>query len=573
MAAEESLLEECIGRREREDDNIEYKMHVVGVENDQKLKRYATQIKWRILQTNVCHYMLGLTDSGEPVGLDDDEYAESMNNIEKILDYNDFTYKKLGEKKLESGKTVYELIFYAKNVVSYTEVRLVIAGSVDCSKSTTLGVLLTGKRDDGRGFARTSVFNYPHEVATGRTTSVAQKYLIFDADGQIMNHTPHNKIEDMLTECSKVITFYDLCGHEKYLKTTITGIFSQGPDYALIMVGANMGLLKLGQEHINICLSLGIPMIIVLSKIDLCNKAENKLKETKDQIRDYIRMTSGRKILLSIKNKDNVLTAVQNISSGNIIPVFETSNVTMQGMDLLTDFLTLVQPRHDVMAKLKNKAEFHITEIYGKVKGCGQVLGGFLKNGILEVGKKYWLGPFSFSKYELVTIKTIEVKCLRVLHAQAGSNVCVHCAKHGNELLVKKGMSLIEADQMPPIYRTFKAKILVFSQNKTTIRANYEPILNVNSLRTTVKLYDIEKLGSRKIHNAMESQKATLLHDDGKTLVLSDIAYVWVRMKYNTGFMSVGDKIFLSEKTVRMKGQICHLSSTDDAPQSVSAAH
>ena len=33
----------------------------------------------------------------------------------------------------------------------------------------------------------------------------------------------------------------DLCGHEKYLKTTMFGLTGLLPDYAMIIIGLNMG--------------------------------------------------------------------------------------------------------------------------------------------------------------------------------------------------------------------------------------------------------------------------------------------------------------------------------------------
>ena len=39
-----------------------------------------------------------------------------------------------------------------------------------------------------------------------------------------------------------IITFIDLCGHEKYLKTTMFGLLGMLPDYAMVIVGANSGL-------------------------------------------------------------------------------------------------------------------------------------------------------------------------------------------------------------------------------------------------------------------------------------------------------------------------------------------
>ncbi len=39
-----------------------------------------------------------------------------------------------------------------------------------------------------------------------------------------------------------MITFIDLAGHYKYLKTTIFGLTSYCPDFAMLVVGANTGI-------------------------------------------------------------------------------------------------------------------------------------------------------------------------------------------------------------------------------------------------------------------------------------------------------------------------------------------
>jgi GTPase len=52
----------------------------------------------------------------------------------------------------------------------------------------------------------------------------------------------------------RVITFVDLAGHERYLKTTILGLSGLLPDYALVMVGLNMGVSKMTREHLGLAL-------------------------------------------------------------------------------------------------------------------------------------------------------------------------------------------------------------------------------------------------------------------------------------------------------------------------------
>lgn len=68
------------------------------------------------------------------------------------------------------------------------------------------------------------------------------------------------------------MTFLDLCGHEKYLKTTMFGLVGLMPDFSMIVVGANMGVSRMTREHLGISLALGIPIYIVVTKIDIAPK-------------------------------------------------------------------------------------------------------------------------------------------------------------------------------------------------------------------------------------------------------------------------------------------------------------
>jgi GTPase len=43
-------------------------------------------------------------------------------------------------------------------------VKIAMVGNVDSGKTTLVGVLSKGMKDDGRGMARLRVFNYPHEA-------------------------------------------------------------------------------------------------------------------------------------------------------------------------------------------------------------------------------------------------------------------------------------------------------------------------------------------------------------------------------------------------------------------------
>lgn len=83
------------------------------------------------------------------------------------------------------------------------------------------------------------------------------------------NATKNQSWSHIATNSKKLITFLDLCGHEKYLKTTMFGLVGLMPDYSMIIVGANMGVSRMTKEHLGISLALKVPIFIVITKVDI----------------------------------------------------------------------------------------------------------------------------------------------------------------------------------------------------------------------------------------------------------------------------------------------------------------
>jgi GTPase len=81
---------------------------------------------------------------------------------------------------------------------------------------------------------------HKHEVESGRTSSVGMEILGFDSKSNPITHSLHGgrKLtwEDICLQASKVVSFVDLAGHEKYLKTTVFGMTGCAPDFVMLMV-------------------------------------------------------------------------------------------------------------------------------------------------------------------------------------------------------------------------------------------------------------------------------------------------------------------------------------------------
>jgi hypothetical protein len=62
-------------------------------------------------------------------------------------------------------------------------------------------------------------------------SSVGNDILGFDSAGRVVNKPDHGNLDwvRVCEQSSKVITFIDLAGHEKYLKTTVFGMTGHAP--------------------------------------------------------------------------------------------------------------------------------------------------------------------------------------------------------------------------------------------------------------------------------------------------------------------------------------------------------
>jgi GTPase len=217
-------------------------------------------------------------------------------------------------------------------------VRVTVVGNVDSGKSTLVGVLTKGMYDDGRGSARLRVFNYPHEVTNGRTSSVAQEIMGFDAKGQQIfpDRFVQNKNkywQEVVSKSTKVQSLVDLCGHEKYLKTTMFGMVGLYPDYSMVIVGANMGLSRMTKEHIGITLALKIPFFVVVTKIDMT--PPEITEATMQQLKKILHSKNAvNKEPYIFEDLSDIEPCVEGIYEDVYCPVFKVSNTTGQGLDM-----------------------------------------------------------------------------------------------------------------------------------------------------------------------------------------------------------------------------------------------
>ncbi|PRW56451.1 GTP-binding 1 [Chlorella sorokiniana] len=371
------------------------------------------------------------------------------------------------------------------------EVRVAVIGNVDSGKSTMVGVLTRSVLDDGRGFARSKVFKHGHESDTGRTSSIGQHTLCLDSRGDILNDPSFRtqSIADYVKQASKVVTLVDLAGHERYFKTTAYGLTGHLPDYACLIVGANAGVVGMCKEHLGVALALKVPVFFVVTKIDLAPK--HVMKHTLQTLSAILKKPGVRKRPFLVRNADDVLTCARHMHADSLAPIFLTSSVTGQGLDLIRLFYNLLPQRHNWADKSSEHSEFLIDEVF-QVPGVGTVVAGTVKRGTIAPNTQLLMGPdIADTTFKPVVVKSVHYKRLPVGRVVAGQTAAL-ALKRVKRHQVRKGMVLVAAEARPQASWEFDADIAILT-HQTTIQPRYQAVIHCEIVRQSARVVAMDR--------------------------------------------------------------------------------
>ncbi|CDW91120.1 gtp-binding protein 1-like [Stylonychia lemnae] len=408
--------------------------------------------------------------------------------------------------------------------------KIAVVGNVDSGKSTLTAVLScpAGTTDDGRGSLREKVFNFGHEKENGRTSSIAHEILGFDEQGQqviplkkdILTTKKKTIWPEIVEGSSKVIQLIDLCGHEKYLRTTMFGLSGLYPQYSMLVVGANMGVSRMTKEHIGITMALKIPMFVVVTKLDLA--PETVYLDTVNTLSKILKGSACNLKPILVKDSDDLDKIAEFMPNKTICPLFPISNVTGQGVTNLKYFLSKLPYFDTSSAQIdKELSDSQIDEIIESelvidseynVKGVGLVVGGTITKGGIVINQILYLGPDKIGQFKAVVVKGIHENRVEVNNALKGQTVCINIKslnKKEQNLKVtsfKKGMLLVGVTQKclqntlkkggpsasleALCVREFEAEVVIL-HHSTTIQQNYQAVLHCGGIRQSAKVLNI----------------------------------------------------------------------------------
>ncbi len=474
--------------KEKPDGKVEYKLILKRLD-EKRLDEIATQLKYRIEEgLGEALYEIGVMDNGEIIGLKDEDLKTSIETLNIAAEKIGAKVTVIREVDGKIGKAVEVLVRRTKESESFPIwLYIPVLGNVDSGKSSLVGVLTTGIRDNGNGSAMMRIARYLHEIKSRRTSSISCHPLGFDEAGRIVNHfltSPLDEAEVFLNS-SKIVELVDLGGHEKYFKTTLKGVMGHHPDYCIITISANDGIKPMTIEHLKVVVGLRLPMIFVITKIDL---APYNVSKVIDSLQRLVKLPKINSVPFLIKNMDDVIVASKVISTGRVVPIFKVSNVTGEGINLLQSFLNLLPQRTRWNEYRDKHFLMYIDDIFN-VRGVGPVVSGLIRQGIISENEHALIGPFEDGSFRSIRVKSIHVNRVFVKHAFAGNDACLALSGVEFEEL-RKGMAVLSINLKPKAVKIFEAEVFIL-HHPTTIREGYQAVIHLQTIRQSAEFSEI----------------------------------------------------------------------------------
>jgi GTPase len=425
------------------------------------------------------------------------------------------------------------------------EVCVIMAGSADSGKSTTIGVLESGVLDDGNGSARVSVAIHPHEKQFRMTSDISTV--------------------NITSKHGKQLMLVDLCGQDIYLRTTLFGITAYRPEYAILVIAANKGFRTMTREHLGILLCLQIPIIILITRADL--SPENIYNKTVQSIKNYLKQYQRQprflndlkslaltpKELIDVEAQvvpEAIATVKLMADNPKIVPVITISNKTGFFLDVFKTMLDSLVPRDTCIVKKGEPAVFNIFRPFWK-KGIGLVLHGVCQGSPIHKNDELLLGPYGkeWIPIRIWSMHDNDEHDIELLNH--GHRGCLAFKVTDKKFAIekkdiKKGMVVISRNtDVDRVCYQFKAKITILNHS-TTISNKYSPV----------------------IHTSVVRQTARIRLDPNVHLKTNDQAEVTFRFVQRPEYLTVGEDLFFKEGTTRGHGIITSILPLSEDPDS-----
>jgi GTPase len=293
-----------------------------------------------------------------------------------------------------------------------------------------------------------------------------------------------------------------------------------------------------------------------------------------------------------------------------IIPILSISCKNGTGIEYLKNFLNLITPfsnsSHNLydnpsfsynQSKNKDLLVFHIHEHF---ISCDKnmIVAGFVSNGRIEIGKKYYLGPNKTGNYTIVEVNGIHCKKLPSKFGYKGQFVTVGLSSKCINILniiynyytlednihketIRKGMVLLDIQIKPYSIKAFECDLISLESSSREIKFKYEPIVYISNVRQCCKItneskkicgkeekdddfyknFGLSQLLKSSSTSTINTSTCTKIKSCNDGFLLSSEEYRNVRFEFKNfpEYIEIGDKIFINETYMKAFGSISRI--------------
>lgn len=484
---------------ELDNGNLEYKLKLTNID-EEKLEKRITQMKFRLREGNgECRYFIGVEDSGNPLGISENEMKASVDTIKRMTDKIKAQITQIDYLKGKEGVIAQITIRQENSDKKIMEIKIGLLGEENSGKSTLVGCLISDKRDNGNGLTRTNVFRHRHEINCGKTSSFTHQILGYDKDGNKTNVSTFGTLSSwpqIVERSVKVINFIDMGCSESSLNNSMKALSPNYLDYIALVLSCEKGVNENTVKFLKIALSLKIPVITIITKSDLVS--DEDLRDVLINFRESLKKEKSGKNPLVAKDKEDVLTFVNNITEG-IMPIFVLSNKTGTGLDYFNNFLSILplQPEQEEVKDDLANVQFDFLEIIHKEdsqknsnKKANYIIEGIVTKGTLLAGDECKIGPFNNEKarYAKGNILTIHCKKMVVPCATKGQFCSIEVELEPVKEHIRTGMVLIGSESKEVSVRKFKAELWSMDSKEIKLNWTYQPLVHIGHVCQCAKI-------------------------------------------------------------------------------------
>ncbi|OMJ86445.1 hypothetical protein SteCoe_12025 [Stentor coeruleus] len=443
-----------------------------------RIERLKSQLESKLLAAHgEIQYTIGLDSKGESIGLSNASLDLAISNMRLIAEEVKANLQLLSKQSMGNGTVAQVLIRKSQLQTYIIDIRVALIGESQSGKSSFIGVVSKGVKENGRGSARNAILRHMHEKKQGFTASVTQHLVGFDCRGKIIKH--NKSWAELVMKSSKLISFIDLPGNKKYRSTLFYGLISQCPEYFILMIDPSNMNPSNNTEYLSMITALNIPFMIILSK---CDKAtSSKVDGTLDYLRGEL--CKREKILLEVLSPEDVVLYSRTFLQENIVPVFSISLKTSLNKDLVISFLNLLPSRNNY--EECSSTEFYLEKWYTRESMV--ILCGIMIKGKARLGEKLLLGPDLSGKFIPVIVLGIHVKEISV-HSVTAGQFCSFQVNKVQEL--RRGMVLVDVTSNPMPSLEFECLVWTIddSINTRIIKSSYKPLVYTQTITQCVAI-------------------------------------------------------------------------------------